>query len=327
MTKCSGCGVLLQTTDKQIEGYTVKPSSLMCERCFRIKHYNEYKTVARTNDDFISIFSAIDKKSLVVLVLDLFNLPENMDIIKENIQNPILLVLNKRDILPRKVYDVRLLDYVDKYNMNYVDKIIVSSTKNYNYDELFQKIKNNLYDDKVYFIGFTNSGKSTMINKLMYNYSNNESSITTSPISSTTLNLINIDFDDKIKFIDTPGFLEDGNIEYVIDSEKLKNIIPKSEIKPITYQIKKEQCICIDEFGVLELSSNNVTIYASNKVEISHSYKKETKDVKFKEYTVNVNKKEDLVIKGLCFIKFSHSEKIIIRVLEGVKIYTRKSLI
>ena len=47
MNKCVGCGSLLQSHDKEKEGYTKDINNTLCERCFRIRHYNEYKLISK----------------------------------------------------------------------------------------------------------------------------------------------------------------------------------------------------------------------------------------------------------------------------------------
>ena len=78
--RCVGCGFMLQTKDMDKEGYIrseLRDKSELCERCFRIQNYNEYKVVDRTNKDFSKIFKKIDKsKDLVLLVVDLLNIGE-----------------------------------------------------------------------------------------------------------------------------------------------------------------------------------------------------------------------------------------------------------
>lgn len=53
---CIGCGVTIQTEDKTGLGYA-PPASLtkenvICQRCFRLKNYNEIQDVSLTDDDF-----------------------------------------------------------------------------------------------------------------------------------------------------------------------------------------------------------------------------------------------------------------------------------
>ena len=324
MNKCLGCGAQLQYDNPSVEGFTSKLDSKYCERCFKIKNYGEYKSVIKDNNTFLNILKEINPNSLVLLVTDIFNLPENFDFIN-NIKNPILFVLTKRDILPKSIYEERLLEYMNNYNLNILDKIIVSSNNNYGLDELIEKIKKYKTNNSVYVVGYTNAGKSTLINKLIYNYSDNLPTITTSLLPSTTLNSIEIKFDDELTLIDTPGILEENSIDNFIDVKMLKKITPKNPIKPITYQINKKQFIYIDDLVKLELENNNITIFVSNNLSVKRLFKNKESDLEVKVIEVLPN--TDLVISGLGFIKFTKREKIKVSVLKGVKIYTRKSFI
>ena len=324
MNKCFGCGSILQYDNPSVEGFTSKLDSKYCERCFKIKNYGEYKSVIKDNNTFLNILKEITPNSLILLVTDIFNLPENFDFIN-NIKNPILFVLTKRDVLPKSIYEERLLEYMNNYNLNKIDKIIVSSNNNYGLDELIEKIKKYKTNNSVYVVGYTNAGKSTLINKLIYNYSNNLPTITTSLLPSTTLNSIEIKFDDELTLIDTPGILEENSIDNFIDVKMLKKITPKNTIRPITYQINKKQFIYIDDLVKLELEDNNITIFVSNNLSVERLFKNKESDLEVKVIEVLPN--TDLVISGLGFIKFTKREKIKVSVLKGVKIYTRKSFI
>lgn len=323
--KCIGCGAVLQNVNKEQEGYITKIDGNLCERCFRIKNYGDYKNVIKDNKTFINILKNIDNNDLVVLVMDLFNLPENLDLIKQNIKNDILVVLTKRDILPKVIYEERLLNYIDNYNINYVDKIVVSSNKNYNFDLLIDKINEYKKTKKVYVVGYTNAGKSTLINKIIYNYSNNLPTITTSMLPSTTLNSIEIEFDDKTVFIDTPGLLVDGSIENFVDVNLLKRINPKTVINPITYQVKNKQYIVVEDILQLTLENNNITLFISNNLKIERLYRNRELDLEY--FDITINSGEDLVIPGLGFIKFTKRENINLGILKGVKFYIRKTLV
>ena len=181
MNNCTGCGALLQTKDKNEIGYTTNIEKKLCERCFRIKNYGEYKVIAKDNNEFIKILEEINKtKDLCVLVIDLFNLNTNMEIFYKNIKNDVLLVLTKRDLIPKSVHDEKLINYFKNTKLNIIDTTIISSYKNYNLDELYEKINKYKKTKNVYVIGFTNAGKSTMINKIIYNYTDEQSEITTS---------------------------------------------------------------------------------------------------------------------------------------------------
>ena len=307
MNKCQGCGVFCENT--------------LCERCFRIKHYNDYKIVSKTNTDFIPILETINKSNdLVLLVVDLFNIAD-LSLIRKYMKNDLLLVLTKRDLLPKSVSYDKLYNY--DYKIDYLDKIIISSNKNYNFDELLDKINKYKKSNNVYVVGFTNAGKSTMINKLIYNYSSNKTEITTSPLPSTTLNTIEIDLG-NFTLIDTPGLLSEGDIANYVSGNELKKIIPKKEIKPLTYQIKGFQTIVVDNYLIIEATDIDLTFYMSNNLKIKRYYKKINTNLKKHIVEVNHN---DVVIKGLCFIKTNKKSVLNVYTLDKVSVFTRDSII
>jgi len=329
MSNCSGCGVVLQDINKELLGYTKNINNELCERCFRIRNYNDYKFVIKDNNDFINILKKVSTTNdLVVLVVDLFNINKNIEEISKYLNNDILLVLTKRDILPKSCYDKKLIEYFNNYNLNIVDSVIISSIKNYNFDELYKKINTYKRSKDVYVVGFTNSGKSTMINKILYNYSNNNTVITTSNLPSTTIDSINVNVNDTLTLIDTPGLLDEGDIINFIDSSTLKRIIPNKELKPITYQIKNKQTILIDELVRLDIEDKtNLTIYMSNNLEINRLFKDTNKLKDLKKYELLVEKDSDIVIQGLGFIKIANKSKVTLYTKEGVRIFVRKNLI
>lgn len=325
MNKCIGCGVQLQTEEKNQLGYTTNIEKKLCERCFRIRNYGEYKTVTKSNEEFINILKNINNtKDLVILVIDIFNLNKNLDVIKQNIKNDILLVITKRDILPKSTHDEKLLEYIDDYKLNIKDKIVISSNKNYNFDKLYELINRYKISKNVYVVGYTNAGKSTMINKLIYNYSDNTDEITTSILPSTTLNEINIKINDDLNIIDTPGVLIEKNFYNILNGKELKKIIPKKEIKPLSYQAKEKQYILIDKYAYLETENMNIVLFMSNSLNIKRIYKKP--NVELEKHHIQVDNC-DVVINGLGFIKCIGKGYIDVYTYKNIDVYTRKYLI
>lgn len=325
MSKCIGCGIELQDNDKTKLGYTTNIEKSLCERCFRIENYGEYKKVTKNNNEYINILKEINKtKDLVVLVLDIFNLTETINVIKDNINNDILLVITKRDILPKSVHDEKLIEYIKNYNLKIKDQVVISSYKNYNFDELYEKINNYKKSKNVYVIGFTNAGKSTMINKLIYNYSDNDTKITTSIMPSTTLDKIEINLNENLTIIDTPGLLCEKSFYDILEGKDLKKIIPKKEIKPISYQIKEKQYIVIDKYAIIEAENINMVLFMSNSLNIKRLYKKP--ETKLKERNIKIEN-NDLVINGLGFIKCIGKTNIKVYTCDEISVTTRKNLI
>ena len=322
--KCIGCGSILQSKDINKEGYIKDTDNNLCERCFRIRNYNDYKTIVKSNEEFFSILDNIKlKDDLVLLVVDLFNIPKKLSMLLEHLNNNIILILTKRDVLPKSVKDEKLLDYFNKYN--FIDKLVISSNKNYNFDELMSKI--NLYkkSKNVYVVGYTNAGKSTMLNKIIYNYTDLKNTITTSILPSTTLNSIEVKINDNLTLIDTPGIISNGSMYDYLEPKVIKSVIPSKEIRPITYQIKTNQYIRINDFVIIESDNNNITLFVSNKLNVIRLYKKTITNLNYR--VINVKSGEDIVINGLGFIKVKKDGIFKIYIYENIEIFTRKSLI
>lgn len=329
--KCNGCGAILQTEFPEEIGYVRKENlekSELCERCFRIRHYGDYKVVAKTNEDYLKIIEEINKtKDLVVLVVDVFSINNSLEKLSTLLTNPILLVLSKRDILPKGIYEQKILDYMDKFSLNIVDKIFISSKKSYQFDELFSMIHQYKTSNKVYVVGYTNAGKSTMINKLLYHYSDSKTEITTSILPSTTLDTLEIALDEGLILVDTPGLLEEGNLMNTVSGKELKRIVPAKEIKPITYQIKNKQYLVIDKYAYIEcLDATNVTLFFAGTLQIERIFQpRDTSS--YQKHTLFVKAKQDIMILGLGFIKVSKTCHINIYTLKGVNVFIRDSLI
>ncbi len=322
MNKCVGCGSILQDTDKNKDGYVLDINDKLCQRCFRIRYYNEYKNTIRDNNDYLKILDSINNDDLVVYVTSLLDI--RLDYI-DSFKN-VIVVLTKRDILPKSVKDEKLIKYI-KSRYNPLEVIVVSSVKNYNIDYLFDILRQ--YKKKnIYVVGTTNGGKSTLINKLIKNYSDNDVVITSSMYPSTTLDKIEINIL-GLNIIDTPGLINKGSIVNYIDNNLLKKITIKKEIKPKTYQLNGKGSILIEDLIRLDYDTKgtSMTIYVNNLVNIRFLGKDNNKllDGKCNKFSLDNNK--DIVISDLCFIKFTKNVNLNIYSNYDVLIYERDNLI
>ncbi len=327
---CLGCGVKLQDENILGEGYTTSLDKDYCQRCFRIKNYGEYQVVTKSNDEYLEILKSVgETKDLVLYIVDLLNIEEDINKIRDIIPNKMILILNKRDVLPKSINDNKLIDYFKDNNI--FDKIIViSSEKNYNIDYLLKQIKLYQTTNNVYVVGHTNAGKSTLINKLLRNYSTSDRELTISPLPSTTLNTVKIEINEYLTLIDTPGLLDSNSIVNYINEEDFNKINPKKEIKPKTFQLRKGQSIIVDKFfriDYIEGEKNSFTFYMSNNLKIRRiSNKHDTlKDLQKRTYEVGFN--EDICINGLGFIKIVNKGTVNIYVDSKVSTYRRNNLI
>ena len=318
MTKCVGCGAILQDEFPDKEGYTRNLDNKFCERCFNIKHYNKYLRV--TDKDYSKIIEDIDAKGdLILLVTDFLNLYNLNDL---NLSSPVILVMTKADLLPRSVNKEHLLSSI---KCKAVCKIMVSSKNNYNLDELYDKILKYKKTNNVYVIGYTNAGKSTLVNKFLKNYGEGVGEITVSNLPSTTLGVIENKVNDDFTLIDTPGLLDKGSMVLSVSSDVLKKITPRKEIRPISYQIKGFQSLLIEDFMRLDLEDTNIICYMSNDLDYRRAYSKKQCDLI--RHEINVSRDSDLVIKGLGFITFKKDSHIILWLKDNISFLIRSSII
>ena len=266
MRKCIGCGTTLQYSDKSMLGYTEEEDNVLCERCFKLKNYGTYQNVALTNEDYQKVLNSIPKASYILYITDTLTL----DCTQMEQFEKVILVITKKDILPKSVKTEKIINYMKKQYKSIIDIYVVSSKTGEGIDSMFHAIKKY---KKLYVVGATNSGKSTLINKLINFYGEDEikqKMITTSMYPSTTLDKIEIKLKD-ITLIDTPGLLNKDNIINYVTNKEVKKITPKKEIKPKTCQIEGEGSIIIDQYVRIDYHTkgkNSITIYASNALNI-----------------------------------------------------------
>ena len=331
--RCAGCGVQLQDENILQEGYTTNLENDLCQRCFRMKNYGEYQVVTKSNEEYIEILKSVgETKDLVLYITDLLNLEKNIEEIRTIIPNKMILVLNKMDVLPKSVKEEKLKKYLANKDVNFEEIIVISTEKNYNIDYLLKRIKYFQTSKNVYVVGHTNAGKSSLINKLIKNYSDKTQELTMSPLPSTTLNMVNIEINDHLNLIDTPGLVDTGSILNHVTPEMVKKISAKKEIKPRTYQLRKNQSIIIEDLvriDYVEGEKNSFTVFVSNDLKVKRLLNlfnnEELKDKN--KITYNMKYDEDLAISGLGFIKIVNKGVIDIYIDKDVDTFTRRSLI
>ena len=329
---CIGCGVILQDVNMLDLGYTTSLENDICTRCFKMKNYGEYQVVTKSNEEFIDILKEVSKtKDLVLYMVDILNIERDIAMIREYISNKIILVLNKRDILPKSIKDDKVKEYFNRLALEYQDIVVVSPKNNYNIDELMRMIKKHKSSRSVYVVGHTNVGKSTLINAMVKSYSEKNAELTISPLPSTTLNKISIKLNDDLTLIDTPGLVDRGNIINYLPNDMLKVVMPKKEIRPKTYQIKEAQCLVIGDVFRIDYTKgekNSFTVFVSNALKIKRMNAKKQSVLKdLSKTSFDVLYHQDLVINGLGFIKIVEKANVDVYIDKNVEVFTRDSLI
>uniref|UniRef100_UPI0035A0679F ribosome biogenesis GTPase YqeH n=1 Tax=Streptococcus ferus TaxID=1345 RepID=UPI0035A0679F len=255
---CIGCGAQIQTQDKAAAGYTpqsaldkgLETGEVYCQRCFRLRHYNEITDVHMSDDDFLKLLHEVgDSQALVVNVVDIFDFNGSVipGLSRFVAGNDVLMVGNKSDILPKSVKAGKVTQWLTERaheeGLRPVDVILTSAQQKQAIKELMAKIETLRQGRDVYVVGVTNVGKSTLINAIIQEITGSKDLITTSRFPGTTLDKIEVPLDDGSYLFDTPGIIHRHQMAHYVSDKDLKYVSPKKEIKPKTYQLNPEQTL------------------------------------------------------------------------------------
>ncbi len=282
MTKCVGCGIKLQNKNVNEVGYTPNLNNELCERCFKLKNYNVLtnKGINIDNDKLINKINELN--TCVLFLVDFINLDSEVIDAYKKIKSKKILIITKADIIPKNIKYQKLIQNIKNIYEIKEDLILTSSKTKLNIKTI---TKICLEEKNICLAGFTNAGKSSLINALV------GSDITVSKKSNTTQDFIKLNVD-GINIYDAPGFMSNINREN----------IPRSIIRPITYQFPSKHYLLIQDIKLNILENSNFTIYVGNEANIIR--RKENENVECK---IIVPKNSDVIIKGFCFINFKNT--------------------
>ncbi|RYL94754.1 ribosome biogenesis GTPase YqeH [Sporolactobacillus sp. THM19-2] len=359
---CEGCGVKIQTENEHEPGYA-PPAALdrqpvYCRRCFRLRHYNEIEDVPMKGENFLSLLSQIASvDALIVYLIDIFDVSGSWvdDLTRFIGNNPVLLVGNKEDLLPRSTNPNKLKSWLKRSakakGIHPVDVLLISAVKNHGIDEVSSRIDHYRRGRDVYIVGAANVGKSTFINHLIRAASGGKSVITTSHFPGTTLDFIGIPLDDGRVLYDTPGVINPHQAAHFVSSSEYKKIMPNKEIKPRVYQLGENQTLFLGGIGRIDYSGpgkRSLIVYVANALPV-HRTKTEhadelyasqfgrmlappagiTQTLKFMQCEMKTRDRDtDIVFSGLGWISVKGEGAIIsARAPEGIDISMRSSII
>ncbi|MFN2745248.1 MULTISPECIES: ribosome biogenesis GTPase YqeH [Bacillus] len=361
---CIGCGVAIQTENKNELGYAPESSLLkedvICQRCFRLKNYNEIQDVSLTDDDFLNILHGIgETDSLIVKIVDIFDFNGSWINGLSRIVggNPILLIGNKADILPKSVKRDRLVHWMKReakeLGLKPVDVLLVSAGRGQGMKEAIDAIEHYRNGKDVYVVGCTNVGKSTFINRIIKEVSGEEDIITTSQYPGTTLDAIEIPLDDGSSMYDTPGIINHHQMAHYVAKRDLKILSPKKELKPRTFQLNDGQTLFFGGLSRLDFESgdrspfvcympNELNIHRTKLENADQLYEKHAGDMlappakedletfpEFVRHTFTIkDQKTDVVFSGLGWVTIQGAkQRIVAHAPKGVSVFLRRSLI
>ncbi len=316
--KCVGCGIELQNTDKDLQGYTPKSidskEDTYCQRCFQLKHYGKYSTNKMTREDY----------------------------------------KNKLDLIPDEKHPSEVANWVKdrlaEESIAPLDIAIVSTKNGYGVNGIFKKIKH-FYPDGVnaMVIGVTNVGKSSVINRLL-----GKRIATVSKYPGTTIkNTLNMIPFTNIGLYDTPGLIPEGRASDLLCDSCAQKIIPAGEISRKTFKAKYDRIIMIDNLVKIRVLNDEevkpiFAIYAAKDVKFHETTIERAKELEEGNFfdipceccrdeynkhkkitkTLTIKTGEELVFKGLGWVSVKRGPlKIEVTLAEEIEISIRKAFI
>ena len=197
--KCSGCGAIFQSEDPEKSGY-ITPSknpvtgdqaqksdltsrTLVCQKCFNLKHYNKPFPITVTSSEIIEYLGHIQRrKGLILYVVDLLDLPGSLFTnLLETVGEAkrIIIVGNKVDMLAVDGHTGKQEEHLQKMlftickahgleGANIKSTCLVSAKSGFGILRLASKILEH-WDHKgdIYLIGCSNTGKTSLFNLLL----------------------------------------------------------------------------------------------------------------------------------------------------------------
>lgn len=364
--RCIGCGSVIQTDAPGEIGYTPKSAlekglaagEVYCQRCFRLRHYNDIQDISLTDDDFLRLLNSIgETEALIVNVVDIFDFNGSLipGLHRFVGDNPVLLVGNKVDILPKSLKRSKLIHWMKEQareaGLKPVDVCLTSAKRKHEMAELLEVIESHRNGRDVIVVGVTNVGKSTLINSIIDTVSGVRDVITTSQFPGTTLDKIEIPLEDGHYLIDTPGIIHRHQMAHYLGKKDMRIIAPTKEIKPKVYQLHSGQTLFLGglaRFDYLRGEKSSFVAYVSNDVSIHRTklanadafYDKhvggllqpprEAERESFPElvrFEFSIKEKTDIVFAGLGWITVTEPGIVAGWAPKGVTVVRRRALI
>ena len=214
--RCYNCGTILQADDPKKPGYidrqlleTSNSTVLFCEKCWTDQRYNIAPREPNVDPQFLSMLKdAQASDATIVYVVDLFSFEASfISEITEAIEGlNVLVIANKRDLLPRKMSDALLREYVAhrfrvaKLKVVADDVVLTSLTSSADIKSINDRIEKLRRRHDVYIIGAINAGKTLFLSSFLRSYSNaSRLNITTCNYPGTTIRVMTETLSDKPK--------------------------------------------------------------------------------------------------------------------------------
>ena len=267
-------------------------SSLICERCYSLKHYGKIKSASAEAflpdfDVAASVGEAIRsrqfRRAILLVVVDLADFDGSLPrltihkMVQEYLNKnfAFVVVANKADLLPRQATRLRLEQWVRRrISQGGLPKPqsvhIVSSHSGTGIKTLLVDLQKSLggggargdgtQAGDVWVVGAQNAGKSSLINamKKAAGVHRDSQEVTAAPMPGTTLGVVPVTgglVPKGCEMLDTPGVRHEYQITSQLGLEEVRMLLPRRSLKPRTYRLGEGSTIHLGGLARLDVTS------------------------------------------------------------------------
>lgn len=272
--RCYNCGAILQSSDKEKEGYVdeeiLNNSSqnfLFCNSCFEKEKYQPRLNEPKLDKDYLTLLNdAKEKDALIVYVINIFSFEASfIHQINEIIDGMnILVIANKFDLMPAslnkddaKAYVAHRFHAVGLKQINPDDVILANAFDDETAKEIVQTIYERKNGKDVFILGSSLSGKTTLLHSILRVYQNMvQENIVTEPYINTSLEVTKIPLTKKTAVYSTPGTSIDNSILFNLDKKTFNDIYVFKPLKGKNISLGNKQAFFIGGFAIIEVISS-----------------------------------------------------------------------
>lgn len=307
VARCYRCGAALQEEDPTKEGYLSKETKLLegeepllCSTCFQEMHWNDKPKENFVSASFLKMLSFAKKKpALFVYMIDLFSFESSFvnEVSRALKEVEILVLANKRDLLPQNIDEAYLREYVAlhfrKAGLSQVtakDVYLTSVYRGFDLEPLKLKIREERKGRDIYLLGASKSGKTLLVSSFLSTYKNETGkTIAGGTYFDTESPVLRIPLDKDSYLYDTEGFNIDNSLFGHEDTPKELIVQEGETVGPSSFSLEKNGSLFLGllaHFDLLktERKSVPVTCFFSKKVEIKRITPKKDMGILFDKY-------------------------------------------
>lgn len=285
--RCYHCGSILQKDNPNEKGY-ISPESferptpiqiLYCNNCFEtMKAFNNSTIDTQVSNDILKILDdAIATDALILWVIDLFafNGTLNPEIAKKVKKLRVVVLGNKIDLFSSRVNKKGIEEYLterfEAYGIIPEAIRLVDNTSKTDYQALLAELHKVRRGHDVYMLGNNNSGKTTLVNKMLKYYTNKTGREIRSAIyPGTEAEVLELPLSRSSFFYELPDIITSTNVVNIVEKDVQKQIMPKKELRTTTKVLLPQNSLCVGAlaaFTSLGKKPTSVKLYSAEGVE------------------------------------------------------------